>query len=116
MHQETSKTPTLMPPTRRGARFGPPSATPQPQAVVETATIGKKEREKKPKVKADPVLIAKAKELRDRYLEQFNAGMVLPSAKYEVARELPSAAERGSDLQFAIEDGECNRKSLPQAA
>ena len=47
------------------------------------------------KVKVDPVHLAKARELRDKYLEQFNAGVladgngVLPGGKYEVARALP---------------------------
>ena len=33
---------------------------------------------------------AAARELRDRYLEQFNSGLVLPCGKYEVSRALPS--------------------------
>jgi hypothetical protein len=52
----------------------------------------KPKREKKPKLKNDPALVAKARELRDRYLEQFNsggAGLILPAGKYEVARQLP---------------------------
>jgi hypothetical protein len=40
------------------------------------------------KVKANPQHVAKARELRDRYLEQFNSGLVLPCAKYEVSRQL----------------------------
>jgi hypothetical protein len=51
--------------------------------VVEKAKTAKPKREK---VKADPALVAKARELRDRYLEQFNAGKVLPSAKYDVCK------------------------------
>jgi len=55
-------------------------------------------REKKPrvKVKANPAHVAAARELRDRYLEQFNSGLVLPSStssgqaggKYEVSRQI----------------------------
>jgi hypothetical protein len=39
-------------------------------------------------VKNDPGLIAAARELRDRYLEQFYAGKVLPTGKYEVCRQI----------------------------
>lgn len=81
------KIPTLMPPTRRGARFGPPPANDIPQPLVEKAKPEKKKREK---VKADPVLVAKARELRDRYLEQINAdpSALLPAGKYDMARQL----------------------------
>src|SRR4051812_15520369 len=60
--------PRLMPPTRRGARFGPPSSGPEP--VVEKAKPQKKKREK---VKADPAHVAAARELRDRWLERVNS-------------------------------------------
>jgi hypothetical protein len=56
------------------------------------AVAGKKPkpREKKPKPKNDPRLVAAARELRDRYLEQVNAD---PSAmriegKYDVSRRV----------------------------
>jgi hypothetical protein len=93
-------------------------APPEPvveKVVPKAKPVKKKKREK---VKANPEHVARARELRDRYLEQFNAGMVLPHAKYEVSRELPIC-----DLQFAIENAPsnrksqiANRKSLPQAA
>jgi hypothetical protein len=57
-------------------------------------TAGKPEKKKREKVKADPAHVAKARELRDRYLEQFNAGMltdgghILPVAKYAVAKQI----------------------------
>jgi hypothetical protein len=93
-----TKEPTLMPPTRRGARFGPPGAAPEP--VVEKIKPAKPKRPAREKVKADPVHVAKARELRDRYLEQFNAGVladgnqVLAGGKYDVARA--RAMESGS--------------------
>jgi hypothetical protein len=66
----------------RGLRFGP-----LPQAVVE-----KPKREKqqpRAKLKNDPRHVAAARELRDRYLEQFNSGL-LPGessqGKYAVER------------------------------
>ena len=79
--------PRLMPPTRRGARFGPPSSGPEPEPASK-AKPAKQKREKTGGVKADPKLVAAARELRDRYLEQFNAGRVLPAAKYQVSRQI----------------------------
>jgi hypothetical protein len=49
--------------------------------------------------------LAAARELRDRYLEQFNRGLVLPAGKYEVARMLESAEATGVEA-----------KRLPEAA
>jgi len=65
------KTPTLMPPTRRGARFGPPPANDLPEPALEKPP--KPARVKNPKVKNDPKLVAAARELRDRWLERVNA-------------------------------------------
>jgi hypothetical protein len=79
-----------------GARqFGGPSSAPvvvapvvvapQPQVAVEKP---KRERAAKPKVNLDPQLIAKARELRDRYLEHVNSEphALRAMGKYEVAR------------------------------
>ncbi len=81
-----------LPTTAFGLRFGPPPALPEePQA--------KRERPVKEKVKAcpersrriDPQLVSKARELRDRYLEQVNErSLIAPRGKYDVARALPS--------------------------
>jgi hypothetical protein len=66
-----------------------------PAAPIEPAKPAKKIREKKPKAKNDPKLAAAARELRDRYLEQINAGgagtpaMLGPAGKYHVTRSLP---------------------------
>jgi hypothetical protein len=84
------KTPMLMPPTRRRVQFGSVPTAPAPEPVVEKA---KPEKPKREKVKADPAHVAKARELRDRYLEQFNQGMVLPSAKYDVCKPVVSSVE-----------------------
>ena len=66
---------------------------PVPVPVTEKLKAMKAEQPKREKIKADPVLVAKARELRDRYLEQFNSpGLVLPSAKYEVARQVDAKA------------------------
>ena len=63
-------------------RFGPPPpSADEPKAKVE--------RPKKEKVKIDAQLIAKARELRDRYLEQVNERLLIgPRGKYEVSRSL----------------------------
>jgi hypothetical protein len=69
-----------------GALFFAPPAPPKEQ---------KPPREKKPKAKNDPRLVAKARELRDRYLEHLAANpsaALLPTCgKYDVSRALPSA-------------------------
>ena len=49
-------------------------------------------KQPKPRLKNDPKLVAKARELRDRYLEQFNSGLLLPGGKYAVGRALPAPA------------------------
>jgi hypothetical protein len=60
-----------------------PAAPPKPE---------KKPREKKPKVKNDPRLVAAARELKDRWLEHVNGGGedLLPTGKYDVTRVLPA--------------------------
>ena len=54
--------------------------------------VEKPKREKRQKVKADPVLVAKARELRDRWLEKVNesggASLLLGAGKYEVSKAL----------------------------
>jgi hypothetical protein len=64
-----------------GMQFAPP-------APIAPAKQEKPKRVPKPKVKADPRLIAAARELRDRYLEQINDTPILPSAKYDVSRQI----------------------------
>jgi hypothetical protein len=51
----------------------------------------KPRRAKREKVRVDPVIAAKARELRDRWMDAVNAGqaqVALPAAKYEVSRQL----------------------------
>jgi hypothetical protein len=86
------RTPTLMPPTRRGARFGLPSANaePPPQPV---ATKAKPQKPRREKVKADPAHVAAARELRDRWLERINSGQVTVEGKYDISRELPGGGD-----------------------
>jgi hypothetical protein len=56
----------------------------------------KKPRERKPKAKNDPRLVAAARELRDRWLEHVNGGgeELLPTGKYDLTRALPAPKAR----------------------
>jgi hypothetical protein len=80
------------PQMRQRVRIGPPPTGPEPAPVP---VVEKPKREKKPKRKNDPKLVAAARELRDRWLEHANAdpSMLLPTGKYDVARALVSAVE-----------------------
>lgn len=75
----------VAPPVRRnGLMFDIPKVG---EPVVEVKPA--KEKKVKPmKVKKnDPEMVARARELRDRYMEQYNAQpMALPGGKYDVAR------------------------------
>jgi GNAT superfamily N-acetyltransferase len=65
----------------------------KPAPAAGEAKTGNTPREKKPKAKNDPALVAAARELRDRWLERVNAGeYVLEDAgKYDVTRMLAAA-------------------------
>ena len=64
----------------------------KPAAAPEPA----KEKPKRSAVKNDPKLVAAARELRDRYLEQFNSGrFAAPAGKYDVSRAIGEAARSG---------------------
>jgi hypothetical protein len=65
-----------------GLRF----ATTAPSVIEEKVEV----KEKKPKQKNDPRLVAAARELKDRWLEEINSGRYLPLAtgKYEVSRQI----------------------------
>ena len=91
---------------RRGsARAGstPPSAGPIVEVVAETPKPAEKPvpapRVKPPRERIDPQLVAKARELRDRYLEHVNGervnespkAMIVPSGKYDVSRRFGGA-------------------------
>ena len=90
--------PPQPPPSRpsAGRQYGPPSAGPIVEETQKPApTAGEKPpREKRPPLKIDPKLVAKARELRDRYLEHVNGerlnespkAMIAPSGKYDVSR------------------------------
>ena len=84
---------------------------PRPGMKDPEQELAKAKRE--PKVAApkhDPKHIALARELRDRFLDQVNGdpSLLLPNAKYEVAKALP--APQGAPVEFI------EAKALPAAA
>ena len=72
---------------------------PQQGEALPEAKAEKPKKEPKPQVKNDPQLVAAARELKDRWLEQVNAGLYLPveNGKYDVRRLV--------DETVGIEDG-----------
>ena len=74
-------------------RFGP----------VKPEAVEKPKKEPKVKAKLDPRLKEAARELRDRWLEQVNAGSEPSSVgKYNVARKLAAAGVDGEVTQRLI--------------
>jgi hypothetical protein len=78
-----------LPPTRRYVQFGSSPRATAPVPVVENPRPAAK-RPPRPAAKIDPALLAKARELRDRYLEEVNSGRFLPPecGKYDVSRQI----------------------------
>ncbi len=81
-------------PLRNRALFGAPRRTPE---QVQASPVQKQiVKAPPPKIKCDPRLIAAARELRDRWMEEVNAGRYLPetNGKYAVSRliEAPNEA------------------------
>ena len=74
-------------------------AAPKPAA----APTAKPKREPRPKAKNDPKLVAAARELRDRWMEEVNSGRYLPESqgKYEVSRQI---AVRDQRAAIGLED------------
>ena len=71
---------------KRGLWFAPPAPPPTPEELK--AAKSAKPKPKPVRMKNDPKLVAAAREFRDRYLDEVNAGRMLPSAngKYDVSR------------------------------
>ena len=81
---------------RAAIQFGVPSAKPlapiAPAPTPAPVAQPKPAKPARPKEKIDPAMIAKARELRDRYLEQVNERLMLaPGGKYDVSRAIASA-------------------------
>jgi hypothetical protein len=69
-------------------------------------------REPRAKVTIDPKYVAAARELRDRYLEQINSGLLLPAGKYDVSRLL-----EGPSMTASVHPSPAaGQKRLPEAA
>jgi len=85
---------------RNGIRMGPVVSPQEAKAKAEEAKAqAKRERPKRVKQKNDPKYIAAARELRDKYLEQVDAGLILPpsaNGKYDVGRQLVSMEDHAS--------------------
>jgi len=90
--------------------FAAPAPAPAPAAVE------KPPRQKKVMARNDPKLVAAARELRDRWLEEVNAGRRLPASggKYDVSRS-PAAAAVGMRGPILL-PGPAGRPALPAPA
>jgi hypothetical protein len=108
-------------PVRHGPKqFRAPSAKPVIESVPEPVAepiAEKPKREKKPKAKADPKLVAAARELRDRWLEHVNSGgdgamLIEDAGKYDVTRVLPAVSAVERPAMSALME----LKALPDAA
>ena len=78
--------------TRQAVRFGPPGMYPVTPAPVVVAAAAVVEKVKRPPI--DPAMVAAARELRDRYLEHYNAQPTAAgAAKYEVGRLVSAKRE-----------------------
>ncbi len=75
-----------------GLWFAP---APPAKGSPEAKAAQKAEKPKREKFQNDPKMVEAARELRDRYIEQINAGLLLPPSacgKYDVSRQLPPKA------------------------
>ena len=90
--RETPPPPTMITGIRSGGLRLSPEVV-EPPAPVETVAATKAAKPKRVK-KAAPELAAKARELRDRWMEAADRGdrVALPAAKYDVGRRLPDPA------------------------
>lgn len=90
LHHPQSRPPAASPkPVLRGFSFASAPKPAEPAAI--TTPAAKPKRTPKPKRKNDPQLVAAARELRDRWLDEVNAGRYLPTAanaKYDVTRQI----------------------------
>jgi hypothetical protein len=93
----------------RPAHLAPLAMPATPQLPAATTAI-EKPKPKRASEKIDPKYLKAARELRDRYLEEFNrgaargaggAGLVLPAGKYEVSRALPESRQAVKALPAA---------------
>jgi hypothetical protein len=93
-----AKSEAVTPPKPRGGvvfSAPPPDGAPEPIPAPPAQPEPTPAKAARPKEKIDPQLIAKARELRDRYLEQVNDRLLIASGggKYDVSRSLPPMRE-----------------------
>ena len=64
----------------------------RPLTTSGSTELTTRQRARKPRAKCDPKLVAAARELRDRWLEQVSADptALLSAGKYKVSKALPS--------------------------
>ena len=89
---KTTPVPVPPMPKRRRVQFGPPPKI-LPPPPPPAPPVERQKAERKPKLKNDPMLVAKARELRDKWLEhvQANPAALLATGKYDVSRALAAA-------------------------
>lgn len=111
--------------SRGGLWFAPVLSAAEAKAQKEADAAAKKAvKAARPQRRNDPKLVAAARELRDRYMEQINEGLRLPPGacgKYEVSRSLEEAPSALKGEAVVIErldasrDGVAQRKLLDAA-
>ena len=82
----------LLPPTRRFVQFGAAPASPPPRAAATKAA-----KVKRWAVKNDPALVAKARELNSRWLEEINSNpsaLPEPGGKYQVTKQIEATQSK----------------------
>jgi N-acetylglutamate synthase-like GNAT family acetyltransferase len=109
--QVAEATPSAQRPLTRGLRFVT-TATAEPVSVASTAPVAV-ERPKRAAVKVDPALIARARELRDRWLEHVNTTPLVGQGKYDVTRGIMGDEEISGGRAFVSSTPQ--RTMLPAA-
>jgi Acetyltransferase (GNAT) family len=98
-----------------GLRFGPVVIAKAEDVVAKAPFDRAQGREKKEAVKNDPRLVAAARELKDRWLEQVNATPMIAMGKYEVSRTLENR-QPAANVAMSRELPELELLEAPMAA
>jgi hypothetical protein len=112
--QEPTKKP------RAGVQFGVPTAKPVVAVEPSEPTSEPKQKPTKPqrpRALIDPQRVSKARELRDRYLEQVNAGafQLESRGRYDVSRALPAPSATRLSSSKSIREAQPAIPLLPAA-
>jgi hypothetical protein len=97
--------PVIKPSSIKMGGLRPIPKPPTPEEIAAAKAAAKAEKPKREKFKNDPKMVAAARELRDRYMEQVNvdpAALLPPSAhgKYEVSRQLEAAPSHMQQMKI----------------